>query len=883
RLLEQASMFGEGVAVSMLTGSAEVDENRVLQFLDRAEALGLVSRDFERNDEVMRFLSKRVLEISYGAMDESRRQALHEQVGTYQEGLYQQRVLPSASMLAYHFKRSANEQKALRYEQAQRGYAQTVFDPLEAARYKVEDVEEEAEAEGRLAPESVALVPSVLRAFMAAVRSLQLYPPESKTIPQSLEQLWHSLQEILERNAWLHLSQDRHVLLANSQRLELSEWSALAGSFLELLDRSELQGLTFDRGVTEAELKALLLTLVGTKPAAMAPGFWKRTAAERGLTHVKPQQVRYSKTVRIRAARLLDQEQELSPDELAVIPRILRALQTAAKMVKLYPPDAEPVTRPVEQLHAALRDVVKNRPSLTLAGVEHALLANGVRVDTAGYETVASGVVDLLAGAALQSVTVYADVQVAEVAAFLGALRDFPPSGGDDRYWVEVGRREGLTGISFNQRHYAVSAVQRLLREMSADDQTASEADTDAAAVERLVAEPLEALRQALPRFGRELLVKGEHVLVRGLLRRLFDGFPDQDPAGRVRTVQACHLLFSRLIFGVQHKYAELAAGFLLTALAGETDPQALGEFGDLLYAMAGNAVQLGDYQLASRILTELRARQDQLREAGGREAKSVALALNGRLDAAALRLLDEDMRSGEADRAERAAQVLEVLGVTGIPLLIDVIKQESGFRVRQLAAKLVVAAGPTGAQQIKRALATEVLVDPRARLLEVIDTVTRDLWHELQQCLLDDSPKIRRAAFQLFDRLRQDDLIDLILPLAHHSDPWVVRAAIHALTALRSTAGVRALSSILQATREPSHAVLCCQALGQSDDEAAIEALAHVLRAHKFLLFGRRWRTDVRVAAAMALKQIPRPRAADVLARYAHDLDAWVQQLAQG
>src|SRR5205814_484146 len=125
-------------------------------------------------------------------------------------------------------------------------------------------------------------------------------------------------------------SQDRQVLLANSQRLELSEWSALAGSFLELLDRFELQGLMFERGVTEAELSALLVTFVETKPAAIAAGFWKRTAAERGLAHVQPHQVRYAKTVRVRAARLIDQEEELRPEELAVIPRILRGITASS-------------------------------------------------------------------------------------------------------------------------------------------------------------------------------------------------------------------------------------------------------------------------------------------------------------------------------------------------------------------------------------------------------------------------------------------------------------------------------------------------------------------------------------------------------------------------
>src|SRR5207245_1469642 len=163
--------------------------------------------------------------------------------------------------------------------------------------------------------------------FMTAVRSHQLYPPESKAIPQALEQLCDALEELFTKNAWLHLSQDRQVLLANGQRLELTEWSALAGSVLDLLDRFELPGL--------------------------------------------------------------------------IVPRILRALQTAAKKVKLYPPEAEVVTQAVEQLHASLQDAVRRRQSLTLAGVQHALLANGVRVDTSGYETIASAVIDLLGDAGL--------------------------------------------------------------------------------------------------------------------------------------------------------------------------------------------------------------------------------------------------------------------------------------------------------------------------------------------------------------------------------------------------------------------------------------------------------------------------------------------------
>jgi hypothetical protein len=272
-LLEQAAALGEDVPVSVLAGSSQLDENQVLRFLDRAEALGLVSLDFQRNDDVMRFLNKWFAEISYGAIEEPRRRALHEKVGAYQETLQQQRALPSASLLAYHFRRSANQEKAQAYERAQRAYAQTLFDPEEAARYPTELVEEAAAPEGRLAPDSIALVPNIVRAFVMAVRSIQLYPPESKAIPQAHPALFHqALEHLLVQNAWVQFGQERRGLFVNGQRMEVSDWSALAESLLELLDRFELQSLTFQRGVAEAELRTLLAALSSTKPESIAPG-----------------------------------------------------------------------------------------------------------------------------------------------------------------------------------------------------------------------------------------------------------------------------------------------------------------------------------------------------------------------------------------------------------------------------------------------------------------------------------------------------------------------------------------------------------------------------------------------------------------------------------
>jgi diguanylate cyclase (GGDEF)-like protein len=464
-LLERATTLGEDVSLSVLTGSTEMDETKVLEFLDRAEALGLVSVDFQVNDEMMRFLGKRVLEISYGAMDGDRREELHERVGTYQEGLYQKRLLPSASLLAYHFKRSANDEKARRYEQVQLDFSKSVFDADEAANYTTEVLEGEEEEERRLDPHSVPRVPYVLRTLMSAVRNIQLYPPESKTIADALRDVHEALEVILDNNERLHLSQAQRVLLANGQRLDIARFHMLASSFLKLLTRLELQGIVFQRGVTREEIRRLLMALGTLRPELIDQGFWRSFSLEEGLEQIELRQVRYSrmrrKKGRITLQQPVAQEQELGPQELTYIPKIIRLLQGAAQNARLYPMDSKPVTRSLEQLLEALNGVLNRHPVLTLARADRSLLVNGARVDTTGYAPLAASLVELLDSAGINSITFSANIPQTELHMFIDALRSPQAEGVDGYYWEDFAKEKGLSCLAFNQRPRDVGGAGR--------------------------------------------------------------------------------------------------------------------------------------------------------------------------------------------------------------------------------------------------------------------------------------------------------------------------------------------------------------------------------------------------------------------------------------
>jgi diguanylate cyclase (GGDEF)-like protein len=933
QLLDRASTFGEDVSMSVLTAAADEDETRVFEFLDRAEALGLVRSRFELNDETMRFLGKRVLDISYGSIDEDRRRALHEEVGSYQEQLYHKGYVPSASLLAYHFKRSANQEKAHRYEQLHAQYTHTVFDPEEAASYTGDT--DEIDLEERLDLESVQKhIPTFLRALVTAARSIQLYPAESAAVVRSRVQLGEVLDRIFERNQRLNIAIAEEGLAANGQVLDVSGFKGPADSLRELMQRAQLQGLVFEEGVDDDELLTLLEALGHLKPEGIDRRYWKRFASEHNLRNIDPRQIRYSA---VQAAGIKPaSREELGSDDLAEIPAILRGFNRASKNIKLYPLDTKPVRDAISEFAGSLHGILQRHQALVLSAVEGSLLANGARLNTTEYESLAQAFIEFMASAGLHSVTFLANVTEHELGTFIDALRDLPETVDDD-FWSEFTKSAGLRGLFLNEHQYALKLVQSILLDeipegaripetsrrdhddevgvtgagpviagarggpggdsidggLSTEEMLAAAAalrgrqggrrEIPPGAVAELSSDGSGAdLREAIPRFGKELLVSGEEDVFLQLFRKLFVDYELEDATIREQIVKACGRLLQDLTLALQRKYGELAAETLTAALAQEDEPLVLHELATILHVMAGTAVQFSDYKSASRIFLALNARRKEIEESTDRNAESLAKILDRNLDPTVQQLLEDDLKSGDPERQELAARVLGGVGRPGMSMLIEVIKQEKDFRVRQMAASLLAEMGPEAADQIKTALNLEVTVEQRFRILEVIDIVTQDLRDEVAYCVGDGNPKIRRAAFRLAERLHDEALIEILAPFAASSDPGIVKGTIRSLAHLRSTRAATVLSEILGSLRDPELVVACCQALGQIGDAAGIDALGSVLAEKRFAVFGYRWNDQVRATAALALRQIGDPAAAAILRPFAQDRDARIRQLSR-
>jgi hypothetical protein len=289
KLIYQASTFGEDVPLSLLTGSTKIMESKVLEFVDQAVSQGLMNLDFQVNDQSLRFRGKRILEIMEEEIQPEEKRELHDQVGKYQETLFQKFLVPSAAPLIYHFRRASNLEKAKTYEQFERVQSLKVFNAAEAFNYS-------GRGEGRPRdPRSEAWpqVPSFIKCLLTACATSSCIPGrrggDHRQPPGE-----GAVEAILEKNETLSLFQVRRALVINGQKVDLSELKYVGEELIKLFDRLEVQGIIFRRGISQWEVNLWLEAFGRAKPKVIDKDHWHTFSEEHHLEHIELKQIRYT-------------------------------------------------------------------------------------------------------------------------------------------------------------------------------------------------------------------------------------------------------------------------------------------------------------------------------------------------------------------------------------------------------------------------------------------------------------------------------------------------------------------------------------------------------------------------------------------------------------
>ncbi|MDH3965292.1 MAG: HEAT repeat domain-containing protein, partial [Deltaproteobacteria bacterium] len=700
--------------------------------------------------------------------------------------------------------------------------------------YTGDKVEDTVPEDAPLDPASLSQIPEIIRALLTSVRNIKLYPPGSKAIVSSTQQLTEAINKILADNERLVITIVKNGLVVNGESLEIAEFKSIAEAFIKFFTGVELRGVAFAQGFGEHELTAMLEGLGRTSKKMIGQRFWKRFATEQHLLHIELRQVRYTTTTTEEheavadlemtqqqsrpapmhdTAQLLGIDQRLGEQDLSEIPQVLRCLLTAISNIKLYPPESTAITYSFQHLYQALKGFFSRRPVLTLARVGKSLLVNGQKIDTADFKTMADGFLRLLESVNLRSLSLLKEVSIRELVLFISATGQSPTDGFDSGFWQRFAREQQLFGILFDQRLYDImqervgSGVTTGQLEPVEDTpaesemepgeiipQTAAEIGSHISVESRgleIAPEPdvthitddsLESMAERL----NDLLLKGDEHLSQQIINQLFQDFADQAPLIRTRVINVCENLLDDPVLGSQPRLVELLTDPLLLVLPQEKDPEVLREMADLLSRTAINLIQFDEYRLASRILTHLNKRRKKLRVSPDDQSKTNEIISFRELEPKTQMVLLDDLRSKDPARLQKVTQLLSSLGPLTIPLLIEVVKREDNLRVRQIASYLLKELGPKATKLLKRELVLEGFPQERVRILEVIDGVTQDLKTELAYALGDDSPKVRRAAFHLAERLNDPRLTSLLLDYANHEDPKMALVAIKSLGKLK-------------------------------------------------------------------------------------------------
>ncbi len=904
QILDQVSALGENVSLSMLTGSCEKKEARVLEFIDQAVEQGLLSTDFELNDDTVRFGGKQILAVTYDSIEQGLKQKLHERIGNYQENLFKQKVLPSAAPLAYHFNRSTDHEKADHYEKLQASANDRSFNPSEAASYTVDKSGEGLSAYTPLGQDDFQNIPKIMRDLMVAARNIKLYPAGSKSIVNIRQQLKSSIDQILIKNESLSIDLVKQSILINGQRIDMADIKLVAESFVQSLKQLDLKGFAIHQGVDERELELMLQVFAEGSQKMSDEHHWERFSSENRLVNIELKQIRYAMKVETQSGSMMAESdadgsgspqvaggengsaEALSPQATSLIRDFLRGLTAAAKAVKLYPLKSKTVSSILKKLLQTLEHFFKGQNVLSLTRASDTLLINGQRLDLSefpDFKGLAINFLKFLDEIGLTSLTFQKNISYSQLETFMEALLDVPGEGADSNYLKEFAKAHGLSDILFDQNLYEAHVTQRTA--VKADGMIALEQSAEVQKQQPEKPIPEELYNNFLARFPEQLeefFLEGEASKIEKLIALLFLGYQDRELTVRNKVIQVCQNLMNQLPVAYQHDFVKVLVSPLLAELTKEEEPKTISIMASLLNSSVRALIQYVEYPLASKVLTYLQNRYHKLKKIKDSNARILADCLDLQLGSTTQKLLVEDFKSGQPARQRNAAQLLQSLGPNVSELLINIIKREQDYRARQMAANLLQKQGPSAVERLKKLLVLEISAEERIRILDIIDILTTDFKNELFFALGDEGPKVREAAYQLAERLNNDQIVEWLLEFARSQQSIQAVGAIKCLGKLSPSQVEKELITLLNSSKDESVLVACCQALGQIALPSSIEPLSKALETKRFLFFRRGNSAQVRATAAFALTQIPHPKATQHLAQLVNDRDPRIRQVAQ-
>ncbi|MBA2881014.1 diguanylate cyclase (GGDEF)-like protein [Desulfosalsimonas propionicica] len=908
RFLDQASAFGESTFLSMLAGITRDYSARLYEIIDNAEQQGIVETEFAADDENIRFSSKQVRDIIYDGISPAEKKLLHQQIGIYQESLFQQNLLPSAAFLAHHFSRSDEIEKAREYKEFQDSWNQYLFreDEMEnwSADFDPEAVDREETGpetglgDEPLPPQARQLVPHLLRALLVAVRNTRLYPAGSKSVVTASRDLLRILERIFYTNSQVSITVEGDDLWINGERIRDTAPSGVSANIRALFSRMEIKSLIFKYGTGETELQRVLDEISQAGRKTIPPGFWKIFADRNKLACVHVRQVAYTR-IETSDAPAEDplETPDASPEQAAKssdtqtrqAQRIIGAFLGTYSKFRLYPAGG-PVTREaVGMLLAELQSVFASQPVIVFSRVKNNLLINGTKVDPSAFEALYNGMIRFMSHTGIHSLTLTSGITENDLNTFFQACFELPDRHELTGFWQELANSYKLSGLLINQRLYDEQQIHSLAEMTEAeDDQDHQHApageDTACDESEPQSDAPPEPMSgeddQVLAARLRDLFLKGETEQVKRILQQMARLHDDSGKTEKIRIRNRFYAVLNPPGWQPAGAYLKLVLSTLMPLIEAETHGPAVRQAADRLHQCAASLILYGEYPAAAWIFSRL-LQHPALSADSGMEPSDRPRVLGRQLDTEIVDILRADMKASDRHRRQQACQLISTLGTGMTPMLIEIITREEDIRVRRLAARLLANFGQAGADRLKSALINETREDAKIKILEIIDGVTTELSTELRCTMADANQHVRRAAFRLIQKIDKPETTTLLGELAGSRDSELAAEAINHLGTRKSARAAGILGELAEKKNDPELLCAVCRAMGQHASDRFLPSLEKILFSQGRVFKKRLYPTRVRIAAAYAVSRTPGSRARQIIDALKNDKDPRVREAA--
>jgi diguanylate cyclase (GGDEF)-like protein len=885
RFIDRASAFGESMSLSMLAGFTKEHSSKIYDYINEAQAQGLVRSEFVDADENIRFSGKLVQEAIYSDIPEEIKQEIQARIGYYKEDLYKRDLLASSAILSHHFSQSGDSEKARAYEKLQSDYNRRLFNGEEARAYigseEDESREGDAASDTPLGPTAKSLAPGLLREMVVTARNVQLYPPESRSVNDSLNRLLHVLQQMLAENERVSVICDKGSLLINQQAVDTSALPRIAEALSGLLDRLQLQHLTFIRGLRAEELSTLMQKLGQVGAKSITAGFWGAFLEEHALSHIRLGQVRYEK-LRTEAETATpvtpgaaggeegsDAAAFLDAADLQTVQQIIANLMGAVNRLKLYPSGGPVTEKAIHRFYGALEPFLQRKPRLTLSRVEKSLLANGMKLDISGFETLAASFLRFYEDAGIESITFLSGLGTDETTRFITFASRIEEEGDPAETWQKAASGISPLHIRVNEGVYGIRVL--AAGEADTEDKTPPARRPVSAPADRGKGAALQEIDpKDLPEWIRDMFLSGELDTARSLLEALAESYHDADEPSRKEILARFDEILSPGDWRPNAAYVHFVIAPFMQLLAAERQPSLLNRAAATCYQAAQDFISFGEYSLAAWIMTRIHTHP---------LAESIQPM---EMQATVLENLVNGLSSGDRELQQSAFQLLSSLGSLALPHLINMIKRDNPLQARRLAAELVRHHGGEGETLIKRTLMNEHIPEERARILDVLDTVTTDIQVELFYAISDFKQVVRQAAGRLAERNRSQSIVEMLVQAARGEVPDTAVTAVNILGRLKALEAADTLIELLDQAEDEELLIAICRAMGQIGDEAFVLPLQNILRSRRSLLFRKTRSSQVRVAAAYAVSQIDDQRSPRILQALLDDADPHLREVAR-